>query len=68
MATATLPTPPPAPVTTTSPSPGTTPAPSRASTQSMAVRPAVPTAIVCWRVRPSGLAVRKDAGTRWRRV
>ena len=48
------PTPPPAPVTTTGPSPGFTPCPSSAMTASMAVNPAVPSAMAWRKDRPSG--------------
>ncbi len=54
MVTAILPTPPAAPVTSTSPRSGVTPCSSRASTDSMAVNPAVPMAIVSRALSPSG--------------
>ena len=54
IATATLPTPPLAPVTTTGPSPGRSPWRSSAATDIAAVKPAVPIAIARARVSPAG--------------
>ena len=63
-ATATLPTPPAAPVTSTSPASGLSPCRSRAITASIAVNPAVPIAIARRALSRSGRRTRYDALTR----
>ncbi len=60
------PTPPPAPVTSTSPDPGSTPPRSSASTESIAVKPAVPTAAARAAENPAGTRTSDAAGTRTR--
>ena len=62
--TANRPRPPDAPVTRTGPSPGLRPWSSRAMTLIAAVKPAVPIAIACLGVRPSGSGTIQPAGTR----
>jgi len=64
IATATLPTPPLAPVTSTGPSPGRRPCSSSAMTDSPAVNPAVPMAIASRVDRPSPNGTTQFAGTR----
>ena len=64
MAVATLPTPPAAPVTSTSPPSGRSPFASSARTASIAVKPAVPIAIVSASARPSGTGTSHSPRTR----
>ena len=64
MPTAIDPTPPVAPVTSTGPVPGCNPARSRASTDSAAVYPAVPTSIAARASSPLGMGTTHPAGTR----
>ena len=58
------PTPPDAPVTSTGAWPGTRPCASSAMTASIAVSPAVPTAIACFEESPSGSGTSQSALTR----
>jgi hypothetical protein len=60
------PTPPAAPVTTNSRSLGLISIFSRASAQSMAVKPAVPRAMACSNVSASGSGTSTSERTRWR--
>ena len=62
--TATLPTPPLAPVTSTSPCPGVTPCCSSASTHWAAVKPAVPSIMLSPMVKVAGSFTTQLAGTR----
>ena len=64
METAVEPTPPVAPVTSTGPPSGVTPCRSSRATDSAAVNPAVPIAIACRAVIPSGKGTTQSAGTR----
>ena len=59
-----LPTPPVAPVTSTGPSSGETPWRSSRATDSAPVKPAVPIAIACVTLSPSGSGTTQPAGTR----
>ena len=58
------PTPPVAPVTSTGPSPGSSPWRSSRAIASAAVKPAVPIAIACVVLIPSGSGTTQSSGTR----